>query len=147
MHVESMHSSGANDRLQFCQLASRCAISLVAPKSVRLHSRYWMSHRVASIAERIKVMTTTTHSSTRKFGLALIAAVFAAIIASPALAESAYSPDVSAKSRHARKHQAPSVHLRGRAAYGSAQMGGLDSNSPEMTGGGSIGYNRKLLEF
>lgn len=92
-------------------------------------------------------MTTTTHSSTRKFGLALIAAVFAAIIASPALAESAYSPDVSAKSRHARKHQAPSVHLRGRAAYGSAQMGGLDSNSPEMTGGGSIGYNRKLLEF
>jgi opacity protein-like surface antigen len=92
-------------------------------------------------------MTTITHSSTRKFGLSLIAAVVAASIASPALAESAYSPDVSAKSHHARKHSAPSAQIRGRAAYGSAQTGGFDSNNPEMTGGGSIGYNRKLLEF
>jgi hypothetical protein len=81
-------------------------------------------------------------------GSALIAAIVAASIVSPALAESAYSPDVAGKSRHVRKHQAASVHIRGRNAYGSAVVGsGLDPNSPEMAGGGSLGYNRKLLEY
>ena len=65
--------------------------------------------------------------------------------AAPAYAQSGYAP--GATHRH---HDRTASHNRGREAFGMATQsssGFADSNSPAATGGGSIGYNRKLLEY
>ncbi|WP_068014619.1 hypothetical protein [Rhodoplanes sp. Z2-YC6860] len=61
----------------------------------------------------------------------------------PVYAQSGYTP--------ARHHDRTATHNRGREAFGMAveSSGGgfADRNSPQATGGGSVGYNRKLLEY
>jgi hypothetical protein len=75
----------------------------------------------------------------------LIAAVWAAAIVSPVLADAA--------TRHgARQHVAHERVINstaGHAAFGmyTAPSYRFDSNSPAATGGGSFGYNQKLLIF
>lgn len=76
----------------------------------------------------------------------MIAAVWAAAIVSPVLA------DAATHHGHARQHV---VHERvinstvGHAAFGmyTAPAYRFDPNSPAATGGGSLGYNQKLLIF
>ncbi len=64
----------------------------------------------------------------------------------PVHAQSGYAPGVH---RHATHQQHRAVSRAGREAFGMAgQNGGfVDPNSPAATGGGSLGYNRKLLEY
>jgi len=83
-----------------------------------------------------------------KVSLALLATVAATSIASQAFAASAYSSD-GASLRVVQKHKAPSVGKNPRKAFGmvGATSSRLDPNSPEAAGGGSLGYNRKLLEY
>ena len=76
----------------------------------------------------------------------LIAAIWAAAIASPVVA------DAATRHGHARQHV---THQRvinsdaGHAAFGmySAPSSRFDPNSPAATGGGSLGYNQKLLIY
>jgi hypothetical protein len=76
----------------------------------------------------------------------LVAAIWAAAIVSPVVA------DAATHHRHARPHV---THQRvinpdaGYAAFGmyTAPSYRFDSNSPAATGGGSLGYNRKLLIY
>jgi len=84
-----------------------------------------------------------------KVSLALLATVAATSIASQAFAASAYSSDGAASLRVVQKHKAPSVGKNPRKAFGmvGATSSRLDPNSPEAAGGGSLGYNRKLLEY
>ena len=82
--------------------------------------------------------------TSNKFKIAvIIAAVAAESIASPAFAQ---SRDGASKDRQiVRQHQEPT----GRNAFGMAvgSISQLDPNSPAATGGGSLGYNRNLLEY
>jgi hypothetical protein len=56
-------------------------------------------------------------------------------------------PAYQRSDRHAARHSEATVRA-GRHAFGmSAAQGFADPNSPAATGGGSIGYNRKLLEY
>jgi hypothetical protein len=66
--------------------------------------------------------------------------------ASPVAAQPGYAPGVTHAGRH---HDSTALQNRGREAFGMAVPGGgfVDQNSPEATGGGSLGYNRKLLEY
>ena len=76
----------------------------------------------------------------------LIAAIWAAAIVGPAVADAATSHS------HVRQHV---THQRvinpnaGHAAFGmyTAPSDRFNSNSPAATGGGSLGYNRKLLIY
>jgi hypothetical protein len=76
----------------------------------------------------------------------LIAAIWAAAIVNPVVAD--------ASSRHGRTHRHV-THERvinsaaGHAAFGmyAAPSARFDPNSPAATGGGSLGYNRKLLIY
>jgi hypothetical protein len=76
----------------------------------------------------------------------LIAAVWAAAIVSPVLA------DAATRHGHVRQqvtHQRTINPNAGHAAFGmyTAPSGRFDPNSPTATGGGSLGYNRKLLIY
>jgi hypothetical protein len=77
---------------------------------------------------------------------AFTASFIALTSAAPVYAQSGHVPSAG------RHHDRTASHNRGREAYGmavqSSSGGGFaDSNSPQATGGGSIGYNRKLLEY
>jgi hypothetical protein len=84
-----------------------------------------------------------------KLTLAVVAAVTTASIVSPAFAESSYHRDGSGKGPQVvRPHATPSHSKSARSAFGMASGAAQwDPNGPEATGGGSLGYNRKLLEF
>jgi hypothetical protein len=76
----------------------------------------------------------------------LIAAVWAAAIVSPVLA------DAATRHGHARQHlthQRTITSNAGHAAFGmyTAPSYRFDPNSPAATGGGSLGYNQKLLIY
>ncbi len=78
----------------------------------------------------------------------LIAAIWAAAIVSPVLA------DAATRHGHVRQHvtahhSAPFISNAGHEAFGMyvAPSSRFDPNSPAATGGGSLGYNRKLLIF
>ena len=78
---------------------------------------------------------------------ALTASFIALTSAAPVYAQSGYAPGATHASRH---HDRTASHKSGREAFGMAvqsDSGFADRNSPAATGGGSLGYNRKLLEF
>jgi hypothetical protein len=76
---------------------------------------------------------------------AFTASFIALTSAAPVYAQSGYA---SGAGRH---HDRTATHDRGREAFGMAVQGSgggfVDRNSPQATGGGSVGYNRKLLEY
>ena len=82
-----------------------------------------------------------------KLTLTFLAAVTTASIVSPAFAESSYLRDGARKGPQVvRQHDAATRSKSARSAFGMASgPAQFDSNSPEATGGGSLGYNEKLL--
>jgi hypothetical protein len=74
---------------------------------------------------------------------AFTASYIALTSTAPVQAQSGYTP--------ARHHDRTATHSRGREAFGMAVEGSgggfADRNSPAATGGGSVGYNRNLLEY
>ena len=69
--------------------------------------------------------------------------------ASPGYAQPSYEHGAMNTGRHMVRHRDQTAsHRSGWEAFGmTAQPGFGDPNSPEATGGGSLGYNRKLLEY
>jgi hypothetical protein len=84
-----------------------------------------------------------------KLTLTFLAAVTTASIVSPAFAESSHLRDGAGKGPQViRQHDAATRSKSARSAFGMASgPAQFDPNSPEATGGGSLGYNRKLLEY
>ena len=83
--------------------------------------------------------------TTAKLAAALTVALIAIGSASQASAQPGYAPGATHGKRH---HQDRAVSRAGREAFGMAGSSGFaDPNSPEATGGGSLGYNRNLLEY
>jgi hypothetical protein len=84
-----------------------------------------------------------------KLTLTILAAVTTASIISPAFAESSYLREGAGKGRQVvRPHDAATRSKSARSAFGMASgPAQFDPNSPEAAGGGSLGYNRKLLEY
>jgi len=85
-----------------------------------------------------------------KITLALVATIVAGGIASPAFAQPHRHRDETGAGRHvARQHEYPAASRQGRNAFGMGAGSSfhLDPNSPAATGGGSLGYNRKLLQY
>jgi hypothetical protein len=102
------------------------------------------NHMIAST--RVKARTIT------KLAAALAVSLIAIGSASPGYSQPAYAPGATHAHRHANGHQDRAVSRAGREAFGMVgqergQEGFADRNSPEATGGGSLGYNRKLLEY
>ena len=96
------------------------------------------------ISNRFKIAMIT------KPTLAFIAAVAAGSIVSPAFAQSLYHRDgTGADHQIVRQHKEPAPNKSGRNAFGVALGPSfqLDPNSPAATGGGSFGYNQKLLVY
>ena len=82
--------------------------------------------------------------------LAFIAAVTAGSIVSPAFAQSSYHRNTAGADRQiVRQHDGRTASKSGRNAFAAAPGPGfqLDPNSPEATGGGSLGYNQNLLVY
>lgn len=100
-------------------------------------------------------MTNSMTNSTRiisrtvtKLAAALAVSLIAIGTASPGYSQPAYAPGAAHTHRHANTHQGRAASSAGREAFGMAgDQGFADRNSPAATGGGSIGYNRKLLEY
>jgi len=91
---------------------------------------------------RVKALTMT------KLAAALAVSLIAIGSASPGYAQPAYAPGATHAHRHANGHHDRAASRAGREAFGMAgQSGYADPNSPAATGGGSLGYNRKLLEY
>jgi len=85
-----------------------------------------------------------------KTTLTFIAAFVAGSIASPAFAQPHRHLDETGAGRHvARQHEYPATSRQGRNAFGigAGSSFRLDPNSPAATGGGSLGYNQKLLQY
>ena len=83
-----------------------------------------------------------------KITLAFVATIVAGGIVSPAFAQPHRHRDETGAGRHvARQHEY--VSRQGRNAFGMGARSSfqLDPNSPAATGGGSLGYNRKLLQY
>jgi hypothetical protein len=81
---------------------------------------------------------------------AVFAALVAASIAMPALAKSVQHRGDTGNARSERHYQAPASVRAGRDAYGSASAhggGGVSPYDPAANGGGSLGYNQKLLVY
>jgi hypothetical protein len=79
--------------------------------------------------------------------LAFIAAAAVASIVSPAFAQSSNHRDAAGADRQiVRQSTERTSSKSGRNAFGMApgQSSQLDPNSPEATGGGSLGYNQNL---
>ena len=94
------------------------------------------------------MIISTRVNTLKKLAVALTVSLIAIGSASPGYAQSAYAPGAAHTHRHANGHQDRAVSRAGREAFGMAgQSGYADPNSPAATGGGSIGYNRKLLEY
>jgi len=82
--------------------------------------------------------------------LAFIAAVTAGSIVSPAFAQPSYHRNTAGADREiVRQHDERTISKRARNAFGMTpgQNSQLDPNSPEATGGGSLGFNRNLLIY
>jgi hypothetical protein len=85
-----------------------------------------------------------------KLAAALAVSLIAAGTASSAFAQQShqYAPGASRHAGHSRDGAAS--NRSGREAFGMASSTGTgfsDPNSPAATGGGSLGYNRHLLEY
>lgn len=82
-----------------------------------------------------------------KVTFAFVTAVAMASIVSPAFAQSRYHRDAMSADRLIIRQ--PALSKSGRNAFDMASERSfqLDPNSPELTGGGSLGYNRQLLEY
>jgi len=78
--------------------------------------------------------------------LAFIAAVAAGSIVSPAFAQSSNHRDAAGANRQIVRQNAERTSSKsGRNAFGMASgPAQFDPNSPEATGGGSLGYNQNL---
>ena len=82
--------------------------------------------------------------------LAFIAAVTAASIVSPAFAQPSYFRNTAGADREVvRQHDERTISKSAREAFSMAPGPSLqlDPNSPEATGGGSLGYNQNLLIY
>ena len=82
--------------------------------------------------------------------LAFIVAVATGTVVSPAFAQSLYQRDGTDANRQVvRQHVEPTLEKNGRGAYGmtAAPSSQLDRYSPVLNGGGSFGYNQKLLDY
>jgi len=81
--------------------------------------------------------------------LAFIAAVTAASIVSPAFAQPSYFRNTGADREIVRQHDERTISKSAREAFSMAPGPSLqlDPNSPEATGGGSLGYNQNLLIY
>jgi len=81
-----------------------------------------------------------------KLTLTFLAAVTTASIVAPAFAESSYLSDGARKGPQVvRQHAAATRTKSARSAFGmAAEPAQFDPNSPEATGGGSLGYNQNL---
>ena len=83
-----------------------------------------------------------------KITLAFVAPIVAGCIASPAFAQPHRHRDETGAGRHvARQHEYVSTQGRSAFGMGAGSSFRLDPNSPVATGGGSLGYNRKLLQY
>lgn len=81
---------------------------------------------------------------------AFTASFIALTSAAPAYAQSGYAPGAMHGGHHAGRHHDRTISHSAREAFGMVAPSGsgfIDSNSPAATGGGSLGYNRKLLEY
>lgn len=78
-----------------------------------------------------------------------LAAAFAISLVTLSTAPSAFAQYAPGASRHVTHSRDGAAATRsGREAFGMAsEYGFSDPNSPAATGGGSLGYNRKLLEY
>jgi hypothetical protein len=84
-----------------------------------------------------------------KLTLTFLAAVTTASIGSAAFAESSYGRDGAGKGPQVgRQYVAPTPRKNGRSAYGltAGPSSQSDRYSPALNGGGSYGYNEKLLQ-
>jgi hypothetical protein len=82
--------------------------------------------------------------------LAFVAAVATGTLVSPAFAQSLYQRDGTGANRQVvRQHVEPTLKKNGRGAYGmtAAPSSLSDRYSPAANGGGSYGYNEKLLSY
>ena len=82
--------------------------------------------------------------------LAFIVAVATGTVVSPAFAQSLYQRDGTDANRHVvRQNVEPTLKKNGQAAYGmtAAPSSQSDRYSPAANGGGSFGYNEKLLSY
>jgi uncharacterized low-complexity protein len=77
----------------------------------------------------------------------IFASAFALSVAAPAIAQSSGYGDQVRADQRANRHQ-PTAAKRARNAFAAETRFGfqLDANSPAATGGGSLGYNQKLLD-
>src|SRR5258707_7426673 len=96
---------------------------------------------------RNTLMLTSNRLKIAKFTkptLAFIAAAAAASIVSPAFAQSSNHRDAVGADRQIVRQN--TEHTSSRNAFGMApgRSSQLDPNSPEATGGGSVGYNQNL---
>ena len=83
-----------------------------------------------------------------KPAVAVIAAVAAGSIVSPAFAQASHHRDAASVDRQiVRQNDERAISRSGRNAFGmaSGQSFQLDPNSPEATCGGGLGYNQNLL--
>jgi hypothetical protein len=96
------------------------------------------------------MLTSNRFAKITKPTLAFIAAVATGTLVSPAFAQSVYQRDGAGANRHVvRQHVEPTVRKNGRGAYGmaAAPSSQFDRYSPAANGGGSYGYNEKLLSY
>jgi hypothetical protein len=100
-----------------------------------LHQNYSAKDAV-SVSKGLSIMTKRTYA---------LMGIAAAIAFSPALATAGTHRDHS--NRHISQQERATVRsAAGRAAFGMDYSPSVtDPNSPAATGGGSLGYNRKLL--
>ena len=81
---------------------------------------------------------------------AVFAALVAASIALPALAKSVQHRGNAGNARIERHYRAPASVNTGHNAYGAASAhegAGVSQYDPAINGGGSFGYNQKLLIY
>ena len=78
----------------------------------------------------------------------IFASTFALSVAAPAFAQSSSYGYRTGTDQQINQHQSASVK-RGRNAFAMESKPGIqiDSNDPEATGGGSLGYNQLLLQY
>ena len=78
----------------------------------------------------------------------LFASTFALSVAAPAFAQSASYGYRTGADQQINRHQSAAVtRARNAFAMESKSRIQIDSNGPEATGGGSLGYNQLLLQY
>jgi uncharacterized low-complexity protein len=76
---------------------------------------------------------------------AIVASALALSVTAPAFAQSSDYGDRARADQHTNRHQSAATR-HARNAFASESGFGHQANSPKATGGGSLGYNQKLLE-